>query len=214
MTYYTGWLPTHTDSVWEINATEHQTLFGILLAYVTRWRRRDALEEDSEGWGIGMNEGSGAGRIITGGVRWVRRDARAGVSRINWYPLGSRFPPVPLWRCPCPCRVHGSLPSFPPPPATVYLSIATPFPGPPPVTVGFGEKKRAGIFLSIPPGSLFFTLFFSPPYRPTLQPGGVRAFFFRRTPLLARRHCVSRHRDFFHTGVSATVARGGAGPVG
>lgn len=39
---------------------------------------------------------------------------------------------------------------------------------------GFGEKKRAGIFLSIPPGSLFFTLFFSPHYYPPSH--GARVF--------------------------------------
>lgn len=113
-----------------------------------------------------------------------------GVFRINWYPLGSRslsHRPIvtililgrhtrgtPLSVLPptmrCSTRPSPSLATRP----------STPF------VVGFGEKKRAGIFLSILPGSLFFTLFlffiFSISLSPTLCSGGVRVFFV--VPLL------------------------------
>lgn len=131
----------------------------------------------------------------------ARRECRArtGVFRINWYP-----PPTPHAMM-IPILIVYRLPHV------LQYTVRRVLPWPPAhtVRVGFGgKKKRAGIFLSIPPGSLFFPFFIFiffflyPSVTPlTLLPGGVRVFFpLTSTPHLhplPPRHRVQTPRFFF-----------------
>lgn len=188
--------------------TELQTHFGILCCV----RERDGGGE--KGYDSGGGNGGGRGRLHFNHRRRDARGVRVGmgrtcarVFRINWYPLGPPHPSppsIPAHRPssyddthPLTRRARSLLPhavSPSPPPAPT--SLLPPSPSSHADRVGFGEKKRAGIFLSIPPGSLFFTRFFLPFPRPSGPAASGFFFFFCLTspPLL---HRVQTPRFFF-----------------
>lgn len=172
----------------------------------------------------------GAGCILTtgGGTRekCVYSDGkgeRVGVFRINWYPLGPPRPsfgpgpsPLELWRYPFPRAERTASPPAHRSIVTATCTHQSAFLPPLLYTPScrpswiWRKKKRAGIFLSIPPGSLFFTRFFLPLPR---SPGpAASGFFFFFLPYLSTATVLCPDTAiFFHTGQSAAGLAEGRG---
>lgn len=197
--------------------TELQTLFGILCSVRERGGDRE------KGCDSG---GGGRGRLHFNHQWWDTREVRIGMRRASvWgcfeltgtHSVRLAPPSTPAHHPSSYDDTHflapsarsllpPTVPSSPPPAPTSLLPFL--LPSLVPTELDLAKKKRAGIFLSIPPGSLFFTRFFLPLPRSS---GPAASGFFFALPL--HRRCIgSRHRDFFSHRTVGGGARGGAGP--
>lgn len=124
-------------------------------------------------------------RAATRKERAASVDARLGVFRINWYPLGRFYTPF--------VRLDDTHH----PRSTPSPSFGRAFSTHAATQLGLAEKTRRNFFIDST-GKLIFYSFFLLPLSPVLRSGSVRGvfFFIFALPLHLWR-IVSRHRDFF-----------------